>query len=386
MSRRNRSSIINPKQINIVHAVAKTVRNLFLLGDGLTCDDVYAHRRDWVFSIMEFQASLMALDVLDFAIMSNHLHFVLRTRPDIVQLLDNKEVARRWLTLCPRSKKRSVIDGQVIYEPRPPRDCDISQLARDKARIKKIREQLSSVSWWMRLLCQKVAQKANFEDGLSLGHFFKGRFHSTLINDEAHLLACSVYVDLNAIKAAMCETLDGYKYTSASVRIEQIRLRLQATLLAQRESSADSPSSDTKPSDTGGPPGEGESPKQKISSRRAEFLSPIRIQTLAHEPELHKDGFRCSDKGFLDMTETEYIDLLQWCVRNKITKKGQEKTSALPECLAKRGIDAQLWMCQIRDFEGMYRYEAGLKPASSNGTQSESNPGGPASGPTDKPL
>jgi len=229
MYRRNRSSIINPKQINIVHAVAKTVRNLFLLGDGMTCDDVYAHRRDWVFSIMEFQASLMALDVLDFAIMSNHLHFVLRTRPDIVQLLDNKEVARRWLTLCPRSKKRSVIDGQVIYEPRPPRDCDSGQLARDKARIKKIREQLSSVSWWMRLLCQKVAQKANFEDGLSLGPFFKGRFHSTLINDEAHLLACSVYVDLNAIKAAMCETLDGYKYTSASVRIEQIRLRLQAT-------------------------------------------------------------------------------------------------------------------------------------------------------------
>jgi REP element-mobilizing transposase RayT len=378
--------MINPNQISIVHAVAKTVRNLFLLGDGLTNDDVYAHRRDWVFSIMEFQASLMALDVLDFAIMSNHLHFVLRTRPDIVKLLDNKEVARRWLTLCPRSKKKSVVDGQVIYEPRPPRDCDINELSRDKDRIKKLREQLSSVSWWMRLLCQKVAQRANFQDGLSLGHFFKGRFHSTLINDESHLLACSVYVDLNAIKAAMSETLDGYKYTSASVRIQQIRLRHQASLLAQQEEPADKPPSDTKPSDTGGPPGTGESPKQKIRSRRAEFLSPIRIQTQAHVPELHKDGFRCSDKGFLDMTETQYIDLLQWCVRNKITKKGQEKPSVLPECLTKRGIDAELWMCQIRDFEGMYRYEAGLKPESNNNKQSKSNSGGPASGPTDTPL
>lgn len=385
MSRRSRSSLLNPNDIQIVHAVAKTVRNLFLLGDGLTNDDVYTHRRDWVFSIMEFQASLMAIDVLDFAIMSNHLHFVLRTRPDIVKLLDDREVARRWLTLCPRSKKKSVVDGKVIYEPRPPRDCEINELSGDKVRIKKLREQLSSVSWWMRLLCQKVAQRANFEDGMSLGHFFKGRFHSTLINDESHLLACSVYVDLNAIKAAMSETLDGYKYTSASVRIERIRLRHQATLQAQRGALAEKPSCDTKPSDTGEPPGNGESSKQRIRAWRAEFLSPIWIQTQSHVPELHKDGFRCSDKGFLDMSETEYIDLLEWCVKNKITKEGQEKPSVLPECLIKRGIDAELWMCQIRDFEGMYRYEAGLKPMSNADRHSDSNSGRPTSGLTDTP-
>lgn len=345
MCRRNRSSLINPDEINIVHAVAKTVRNLFLFGQDYSADSDYSHRKDWIFSIMEFQSTLMAVDVLDFAIMSNHIHFVLRTRPDIVNTLDDHEVARRWLTLCPKSKKRTLVDGKVIVTPIPPKAADIAVTAADKDKIKKLRLQLSSVSWWMRLLCQKVAQRANFEDGISMGHFFKGRFHATLINDEPHLLGCSVYVDLNAIKAAMTETLDGYNYISASVRLEQIRLRHRVKKEAERqEDHPDIPQ------------------KTAIHSSKGEFLSPIKIEKLGHLPELHLDGFRCSDKGFLDMTEQEYIDLLQWCITNKILDERTADPETLPDCLTKRGIAPDIWVAQVRDFDGLYRYEAGVKP------------------------
>jgi hypothetical protein len=33
--------------------------------------------------------------------MSNHIHLVLRSRPDVVDTWDDREVARRWLMICP---------------------------------------------------------------------------------------------------------------------------------------------------------------------------------------------------------------------------------------------------------------------------------------------
>jgi hypothetical protein len=46
----------------------------------------------------------MAIDVLDYAILGNHLHVVLRNRPDIVSTWSDAEVARRWWFVCPSRK------------------------------------------------------------------------------------------------------------------------------------------------------------------------------------------------------------------------------------------------------------------------------------------
>ncbi len=70
-----------------------------------------------------------------------------------------------------------------------------------------IRQRLSSISWWMRLLCQRVAQRANHEEN-EVGRFFQDRYRATRLADEASLLVCAAYVDLNPIRAAMCETLE----------------------------------------------------------------------------------------------------------------------------------------------------------------------------------
>lgn len=367
MPRVNRSSLIHPDDITIVHAVAKTSRNLFLLGEEFSTNTDHSHRKDWVFSIMEFQCSLMAVDVLDFAVMSNHIHFVLRSRPDVVKQWDNEEVARRWLTLCPRSKKRRLVDGKMVYVPCPPKPARIAALAADIEQIKKIRQQLSSISWWIRLLCQKVAQKANFEDDLSMGHFFKGRFHSVVIHDEFHLLGCSAYVDLNAIKAAMAETIDGYDYTSASMRLEKIRLRQQFAASAKSQLSDSGapteamqpqvPLTDKGPENTGH-----EASSEKITRRQLrDFLSPVKIEKLSGDPQVHVGGFRCSDKGFLDMTDEQYIEFLEWCIKNKILNRQNEIPKQAPVCLQGRGINLDDLVSQVRDFDKIYRYEAGVK-------------------------
>ena len=58
----------------------------------------------------------------------------------------------------------------------------------DAVKLKQIRSRLSDISWWMRLLCQKIAIRANREDEAS-GKFFEGRFHAVRILDETGLLA-----------------------------------------------------------------------------------------------------------------------------------------------------------------------------------------------------
>jgi sugar phosphate isomerase/epimerase len=42
----------------------------------------YSHRREWIVDRMRELAGLFAIEVCGYSVMSNHLHLVLRNRPD----------------------------------------------------------------------------------------------------------------------------------------------------------------------------------------------------------------------------------------------------------------------------------------------------------------
>ena len=52
--------------------------------------------------------------------------------------------------------------------------------------------------------------------------FWDGRFRSQVLLDEAALLACSVYVDLNAVRAGVAATPEESQYTSGCDRIRSL--------------------------------------------------------------------------------------------------------------------------------------------------------------------
>ncbi len=85
-----------------------------------------------------------------------------------------------------------------------------------------VRSRLSDISWFMRALSEPIARLANKQDECT-GRFWEGRFKAQRIVDEAGLLACAMYVDLNPIRAALAQSLDQAVHTSAYDRIRAER-------------------------------------------------------------------------------------------------------------------------------------------------------------------
>jgi hypothetical protein len=101
MGRPKRSEQFSSSEICIVHAVQRCVRRAFLAGvDDLTGKD-YSFRREIIRRRMEALASVFAIDVLTYAVMSNHLHVIVRNRPDVVATWSDEDCALRWLRVFP---------------------------------------------------------------------------------------------------------------------------------------------------------------------------------------------------------------------------------------------------------------------------------------------
>ncbi|TWT66660.1 transposase [Allorhodopirellula solitaria] len=199
MSRMVRCEVFDPEEVAIAHVYTRVCRRCFPLGDDPDSGKNFDHRKVWVEEYLQQFAAYFGIDLIDFAILSNHFHLILRSRPDVVATWTDEEVARRWLMLCAHRRKA---DGT----PMLPTDPEIQSIVGCPIKREEIRHRLSSFSWWMRLLCQRVTMRANREDDQT-GRFFQDRYHATRLADEASLLACAAYVDLNPIWAAMAETL-----------------------------------------------------------------------------------------------------------------------------------------------------------------------------------
>ena len=209
-----RGQIVIEDQVGVYHCIARCVRRAFLCGiDPYTGKD-FSHRKEWILDRMRELAGLFAIEVCGYTVMSNHVHLVLRKRPDIAAQWSADEIARRWCRLFP-------LRDETTGEPIEPTEHDLAMITADYELLAERRKRLASLSWFMRCLCENIARAANDEDNTK-GRFWAGRFKSVALLDEAAILACSVYVDLNPIRAGLATTPEESPFTSGRDRIRSM--------------------------------------------------------------------------------------------------------------------------------------------------------------------
>ncbi len=83
-------------QVGTYHVMSRCVRRAFLCGQDPYTGQNYEHHKEWIKKRLKFLAALFSLEVCGYAVMSNHVHLMLRMRPDHAEKWDREEIALRW--------------------------------------------------------------------------------------------------------------------------------------------------------------------------------------------------------------------------------------------------------------------------------------------------
>jgi len=334
-----RSQYVKEGKEGVYHCFSRCVRRAFLCGyDTLTQRD-FSHRKTWLVDRLRHLAAIFAIEVCAYAVMENHYHTILRTRPDIVPTWSDWDVAIRWLTLFPLK------DAAV-----PPADDQIRALADCTERIAELRKRLCSLSWFMGRLNEFIARAANKEDSLK-GRFWESRFKCLNLLDDAAIAACMVYVDLNPIRAALAATPEESDFTSIQERIRAWH--------KERMTAESVPGESDQYSQAG-------SFDRDMQKLEADSSTAIPEHIPFKSLDAHSHCWLCpiqSDsqrRGILRMTATDYFDLVDTSGRILRSDKHGAIEADLAPILLRIGANPQAWIDTVSRFGAKFRLAAGL--------------------------
>ncbi len=228
-----RKSQIAVEATPFYHVVSRCVRHAFLCGEDKFSGRSFEHRRVFIESELLRLGQVFFLDIAAYAVMSNHFHIVLFIDQEAQKAASTLDIVTRWHQL---HQGNIVSEKFLNNEPLEPNEIDQLNLYIDLWR-----ERLSSISWFMRVLNEKIARMANAEDGVT-GRFWEGRFKCQALLDEQALLSCMAYVDLNPVRAAMAATPEQSDHTSIQHRIRHWQQELQKPDKSEDQSNSTEPS------------------------------------------------------------------------------------------------------------------------------------------------
>ena len=304
-----RSVLVDLEVTPYYHCISRCVRRAQLCGEG------FEHRKAWLETRVEELASIFAVSIASFSVLDNHFHLVVRLEgKKMVDRWSNKEVAERWGRLYPpRGKKR---------KPLPVTEAWLKEQCSNAKWIKRTRERLANLGWFMKCLKEPLAKMANREDECR-GAFWESRYNSIAILDDLALLATCAYTDLNPFAAGIGDLPENSPHTSVKVRMENCRNRnryheLQAALMSV---------------------GRGEVVADDKAARLEEQLWLCPLAKTAKN--------RFGNDGMLDhFSLAHYLELLEWTSR--LARDGKQRLSdKVPPLLERLGTNVDTWQAAI---------------------------------------
>ena len=323
MPSRPRKDVVRPDQVGVYHCWSRCVRRAFLCGLDAVSGKDFEYRRHWIQHFEEQLAGLFAIEIGFRTEMSNHVHLVLRNRPDVVEHWSDEEVARRWLQIARLTKSkdgqlREISDGQIAFEKALPE------------RVQELRKRLADPSFFMAALCEYVARRSNHEDDCS-GSFWEDRFGCRELASEAAIIVCGIYIDLNQIRAGEATTPDSSTHTSAYDRI----------LARQLEE-------DTN-----------HDPQHAVDGWLCELTIDETKNPSDPSSVCSATARRASDKGLIPMSLDDYLDLLN----ASGTMVRGDKTGAIPAAIApileRLGVQTETWPELVTNYHDWFGHIVG---------------------------
>ncbi len=318
MTRPNRKDIVDPSEVGVYHCYSRCVRGYFLCGVDRQTGTDYSHRKAWIEDRQALLVTVYAMELLGYAILDNHMHHVIRTRPDLAEVWTDEEVVRRWYRLHPQKNEQ----GEIIELS----DDHLKALLGDAVVVQEWRRRLASLSWYMKDLKEYIAKRANRESD-QRGHFFESRFNSPRLADVITLLLCLLYVDLNCVRAGMADCPEAYIHGSFQRRVLGHQLRTQTVC---------------------------------TTAALGEPVPDAALQPIPEDGEASNAAapvFRPSDKGILPMTTQHYFELADWVGRQRRSDKRGAIPKHLDPILSRIGCDCDM-LANSHD-----RYERGFQRA-----------------------
>jgi REP element-mobilizing transposase RayT len=298
---RARKTLIALDATPYYHICVRAVRRSFLCGkDKLTGRD-FEHRKQWLEDELLRLSEIFAIDVAAYAILSNHYHVILHVDKGRTANWSALEVVERWHRLF-----KGTAQSQAFAKGETLEGADRTLL---DSKISTWTQRLMNISWFMRVINEKIARKANLEDGCT-GRFWEGRFKSQALLDEKALLACMAYVDLNPVRAKMAKTPEDSLHTSVKRRIEAVR---------SQGNFSDVPA---------GQP-----------DKLQRFVGNPRQDTLPGLP------FRLDD----------YLELVDWTGRQMREDKRGYINSEAPPILNRLGMHTEHWLYLTQNFQSSFK-------------------------------
>lgn len=293
-----RKALISLGDTPYYHCMSRCVRRAFLCGKDTHTGNDYEHRRDWLEKKLHETTSSFAIRLCAYAVMNNHYHVVLNVREDIADSWTNLEVVKRW---------HKLFSGTAIsqlYEVGAPLT---SQEKNHVAQLVSLwRKRLTDISWFMRVVNESIARRANAEDQCT-GRFWEGRFKSQALLDDKSLLSCMAYVDLNPIRSGIANSPETSNFTCVLQRIKNL----------------------------------------KANCKQVETIENF-------------IGARAEGKG-LPFMLADYLELLDWTGRILRNEKRGYIDSRLPPILDRLKLDTKNWKTLTSHFETQFSHWVGAE-------------------------